>query len=139
VKSKKQQGFTMVELMIVVAVIAILAAVALPGYNKYTARAKRSAAESTMMGIANKQERYMLDARSYATSIGSGSGGLNYTIPTEASGSYSITVSANNAATPPTYTITAVPTTRQAAADTTTCGVNLVLTSAGTKTPAGCW
>jgi type IV pilus assembly protein PilE len=135
VKSQKQRGFTMVELMIVVAVIALLSAVAIPSYTKYAARAKRSAAESAMLGMANKQERYMLDARAYATSLS----GLAYTVPSEVSPYYNISITADNSAAPPTYTITAAPKGSQATADAL-CGT-LTLNSVGTKSAAGsgCW
>ncbi len=65
-----QQGFTLVELMIVVAIVAILAAVGYPSYMQYTIKANRSAAQSYMLGVANTQERYMLDARQYFSTIG---------------------------------------------------------------------
>jgi type IV pilus assembly protein PilA len=48
---KKQQGFTLIELMIVVAIIAILAAIAIPQYNDYTARAQLSEAFTLASGL----------------------------------------------------------------------------------------
>ena len=48
---KKQQGFTLIELMIVVAIIGILAAVAIPAYQDYTARAQASEAVSLLSGL----------------------------------------------------------------------------------------
>ena len=62
----RNSGFTLIELMITVAVIGILAAVAYPSYNDYLIRATRSAAQSFMLDVSNKEEQYLLDARIYA-------------------------------------------------------------------------
>jgi len=71
----RQSGFTLIELMIVVAVIGILSLIAYPSYQRYVQRANRSQAEQLMLNIANREQQYMLDARSFSTTIGSG--GLN--------------------------------------------------------------
>ena len=138
--SARQRGITLIELMIAVAVVAILAAIAYPSYTQYTIRANRSAIQSQMYNLANKQEQYLLDARQYATDLNT----LSYTLPTEFSGKYTLAVSASNTATPPTYLITATPQGGQATGDTR-CGV-MTLSSAGVKTESGtatsyteCW
>jgi type IV pilus assembly protein PilE len=123
-------GFTLIELMITVAIVAVLAAVAYPSYQSYVRRAARSAAQSFMVTIAAKQEQYMMDARTYTTTIGTG--GLALTAPQEASGRYTFGV-ALVAGPPQTYTITATAVNTQASDG------NLTLTSDGVKSPAAKW
>jgi len=54
----RKRGFTLIELMVVVAIVAILAAVAIPSYSRYTYRARRAEGQALLMHIANAQERY---------------------------------------------------------------------------------
>ena len=72
---RRSTGFTLVELMITVAIISIIAAIAVPSYTGYLARARRSAAEQLIMQIASKEQQYIVDARAYTATIGAG--GLN--------------------------------------------------------------
>jgi type IV pilus assembly protein PilE len=136
--SRTQRGFTLVELMIVVAIIGILTFVAVPSYRQYVVKSNRAAAESFVMSVTNKQEQYMLDARQYAATLVL----LGMAAPADVSNNYNITIT-NIGATPPTYTITAVPTGSQAASDTR-CG-SVSIDQAGTKgitgagTVAECW
>src|SRR5437762_1440926 len=63
------RGFTLGELMVTVAIVGILAAVAYPSYVRYGVRANRSAAESFMLEVSSRQERYLVDARQYAPDL----------------------------------------------------------------------
>ena len=63
-------GFTLVELMITVAIIGILASIALPAYNDYVRRGKLTEATSTLAGLRFQMERYYQDNRRYATVAG---------------------------------------------------------------------
>jgi type IV pilus assembly protein PilE len=109
-----QQGFTLVELMITVAIVSILAAIAIPSYDRYVTKSRRSEAQQLMVEINSKQAQYLLDARSYNATIGAG--GLNISrsgwtcAATCTNQFYTVTVgSLDNAATPPYYKITAAP------------------------------
>lgn len=62
----RKHGFTMIELMIVVAIIGVLAAVAIPLYNSYTNRAKRVEAEEQLMTLAAIEEDYFNTYRQYS-------------------------------------------------------------------------
>lgn len=135
---RKSRGFTLIEAMIVVAILGLLAAVAYPSYQDYVIKGNRSAAQSFMLEVASKQERYLLDARAYAADIAA----LGMTVPSSVSANYTIT-SAPTGGTPPGYDVTAVPIGNQLAKDTL-CGT-LTINATGTKTASGsggvsqCW
>lgn len=136
---KFKQGFTLIELMVVVAIIGILAAIVYPSYVQYVTKSNRSAAESFLLSVSNKQEQYVLDARQYAATLNA----LSLVVPTAVAKHYSVTVAANNAATPPSYTITATPINTQLANDTKCANLTLdqngVKGISGTGTVATCW
>ncbi|PST87843.1 prepilin-type cleavage/methylation domain-containing protein [Photobacterium sp. NCIMB 13483] len=58
---KKQQGFTLIELMIVVAVIGVLSAIAIPQYQKYVAKAEVASVLSTMTGVKTNIEAFVVE------------------------------------------------------------------------------
>ena len=128
------KGFTLIEIMIVVAIISIIAVVAIPQYKQYVARGNRAAAQAFMMDIANREKQYLLDARSYTASwsITDPVPTLSMTVPPKVAINYTIAVSAL-AATPPAFTITATAINAQASDG------NLTLDDAGNKTPVGKW
>ena len=107
------RGFTLIELMIVVVVISVLASIAYPSYIKYTARSRRSDAQQLMQEISLKQGQYILDARSYTTTLGSAGLNINrqgWTCTTNCTNPYyTISAAMSMTAVPPTYTITGTP------------------------------
>ena len=132
-------GFTLIELMITVAVIAILAAVAYPSYTRYIVRANRAAAQGYMVEVSSLQHRYLLDARSYAADMAT----LNTTVPSNIAANYTIETAPKPNPPPLGFTVTATPKNAQLARDTA-CGT-LTIDEAGAKTASGaggttqCW
>lgn len=108
---KRPSGFTLVELMIVVAIIGILAAIAYPSYTEYVTRAKRSDAKAALLQVQLSQEKYRANNVSYGTLAQIG---INSPSP---DGYYTIAISGTPTAT--TYTVTATPLAPFA---DTTCG-----------------
>ena len=77
-------GFTLLELMIVLAVLTILASIAYPSYKNFVVRTSREAAESQLQALANLQEKIFLNSGKYSTSVtgaytGQSTGGLGST------------------------------------------------------------
>jgi type IV pilus assembly protein PilE len=101
------RGYTLIEIMIVVAVIAILASVALPAYNNTLVRSNRAAAQSYLLDLANREELYLLDARTYTTSVST-----LLSVPAGVSPYYTVTISVPSETTiANAYKITAAPIT----------------------------
>ncbi len=136
--TERNAGFTLLELMVAVAVIGILAAIALPSYEEFMRKGRRSEARNAMLEMAQMQERYFSNNLSYIAVAGApaaSSFGQNYsgkaTAPT-----YSIAVAAS-AGLPITASFTITATIASGYADPS-CGT-MTLNNLGDKSPAACW
>lgn len=106
-KSHSAKGFTLIELMIVVVLIGVIAAIALPAYQGYTERARRAEAKSGLLELQLQQEKYRANNPTYAAAA---------SLALPSSDFYNFTVSNPTAI---GYELTAVPTGSQTGDD---CG-----------------
>ena len=65
IKKKTERGFTLIELMIVIAIIGVLAAIAIPQFSKYRQRSYNAAATDDVRNAATAQEGYYVDESTY--------------------------------------------------------------------------
>jgi type IV pilus assembly protein PilE len=153
---KKVEGFTLIELMIVVAVIAILAAIGIASYTNQIKKSKRAEAKQILSDVALRQENYRATHATYSTTLGASATGLNYSggpagATKTPSGFYNITLSTPSGTctslspAPATTTGNSFMITATAAGDQasdTACQTMVLTSRCGviTKTPTeGCW
>lgn len=128
---RRESGFTLIELMITVVVVGLLAAIAVPSYQRYAVRAKRAEAKAALMDLAAREERFYANQMQFAALAD-----LGVSATTE-QGYYTLSVALTNAA--QGFTATATPTFAD-----TRCG-NLTIDQAGNRGVSGttpvaeCW
>ena len=138
--ARRNSGFTLIELMIVVAIVGILSAVAYPSYTEYIRRGNRSEATAALLEAQQFMERYYAASNRYSTAA-DGNPALPtrlQTLPAGGPARYTLSV----AATVNSYTLTATPLGSMLADN---CG-SLTITNTGVKgrsatapTVAECW
>ncbi len=132
----RQVGITLIELMIAVAVVAILGAIAYPSYMSHVQASRRTEAQAELTRIANLEERYYLDNSEYGSLFELGLTASASATYTTDNGYYAITI-----ATPTTSTYTLTATAHGAQSADTTCAT-FTLTQDGTKGSSSsteCW
>lgn len=130
---RPQRGFTLIELMITVAIVGILAAIAYPSYTKYVQRGYRSEGIAMLNDAAARMERFYAQGNAY--NVGTDLTKIGISSNTSPTGKYQLSVSSTDTS----YTLTVIPQGPQAS---DTCGT-MTLNQAGGRTPdpstTTCW
>lgn len=146
---RNQRGFTLIELMIVVALIGILVAIGYPSYQDYILKGNRAVAKAKLLDLMARQEQFFQDNKAYAndlTGLGLAAATMgadqnsNWVTAGASNSIYDFSVSAFDGA---TFTYTLLATAAGPQADDTKCG-NLSVTDTGMRAATGpfgaeCW
>jgi type IV pilus assembly protein PilE len=127
----RNRGFTLIDLVVAIAIVAILLRIAFPSYQAYLVRSSRQSAQGELVALANSQEKIFLNSSSYSSSItsaytGQSGGGLGVTSGNSKDSRYAFSVTS----TATTFTLTATPATGTPQAG----DGNLTITESGVRT-----
>lgn len=128
------RGFTLIELMIVTAVIAILAALAYPSYTEHLRSARRSEAASVLLDAAARQHQLLIEQRSYSSSFAA----LNLSVPPDLARYYTLSTTVT-AGPPPGFSVAAAPIGAQAGDRCGTLSVDHLGTRSASTGADRCW
>lgn len=137
-------GFTLIELMIAVVVVAILLGIAVPSYRAQVQESRRTDAKTALLDLASREQRYFSVNNTFTTSAQDlGYGGAGASFPMNVGGGYySVSVTAPAGASPPTFSITATPVAGTSQASDTQCG-GFTVDNTGKQSVSGssttCW
>ena len=131
ISRRSARGFSLIDVMITVAIVGVLATIALPSYQSSVRKSNRGAAQSYLGDIAQRQQQYLLDQRSYASTEAA----LGLTTPSSVAPFYTIAIGIS-AGPPPAFTASATPIGSQAG---DLSGQPLTLSNTGAKGPSGAW
>jgi type IV pilus assembly protein PilE len=126
----RQSGFTLIEMMIVVGIVAIIVAIGTPMYTDQIRQGHRASARAILLDVAARQRQVMIERRAYAQSLSE----LGVSLPADVAARYSLSIIVPEG-NPPTFVLSATPTGSQAS---DRCGV-LSVDQSGQRLPAGCW
>ena len=147
-RNRNRHGFTLIELMIAVAIVGILAAIAYPSYQNSVTKSRRAEGKSLLLDAAAREERFFAQYNQYTTTIVAPSGcagsvcGLNYSSSNSTNGYYTLTTPAATNPSTAVFGLTATPQGAQATGDPSCATFTLnnlgVKGATGTNTSV-CW
>ncbi len=155
--SARNRGFTLVELIVAMVILATLAAIAIPSYTNYVLKSHRTEAKSALLDAASLEERWFSTANAYTSNPMNLGYGVASTPVAVGTGYYNITSIVANPAVAPTalipggtpanYTITAIPNAATMQINDTQCwtwtinsaGLQTALTQGGADNTVNCW